>query len=364
MTTKEIVLSTLKNASSLSKKNTPPVDEFISGETLASLCGISRAAVWKSIKSLKLDGIQIEAVTNRGYRILANNDELDEKEIRAFLPKNFSSNITVFDEIDSTNTECKRQCVASLALRDENKMLTSLGKKLHRSVVVAQSQTNGRGRLGRNFYSPKNSGIYMSIIYAPKNGIIESAKMTVAAAVCTCHVIEKLFECNPKIKWVNDIFCNEKKVCGILTEGVINFESSTIDAAIIGLGINITDGARGFPKNIANKAGSICGTNSSSVPRARVVANIIFELLSTLDELYDSQGEESLAWKKIISEYRARSNLIGCRVQITPVIGNEKNNFFAKVLDIDNKARLVVQDDFGVIKKISAGEVTLQSLNV
>ena len=168
-------------------------------------------------------------------------------------PDSFSlttiADVECFEKIDSTNNYAKKILSECGNLRDENGNLTDAGQKYHNSVIVAECQTAGRGRLGREFVSPKKTGIYLSVIYAPENGIQEPAKLTAFSAVAVCRTLKKLFNLDAQIKWVNDVFLNGKKVSGILTEGIVNFETRKIEAAIVGIGLNIfenNDFSQGF----------------------------------------------------------------------------------------------------------------------
>lgn len=346
MTTKDLVLEEL-----LSQGET---GAFVSGEALAEKCMVSRAAIWKAIKTLEEKGYDIEAVTNRGYRLRSTDDVFSKETILSYLPENFSVNLDFFDNIDSTNTECKRRCVEAGSLRTADGELTATGKKIHRLVIAAARQTAGRGRLGRSFYSPDKSGVYISLVYAPEKGIVQPARMTVSAAVAITRAITKLYGKESRIKWVNDIFTDGKKVSGILTEGMTNFETASVEAAVIGMGINLSDGKEGFPPEIRDVAGSISGKPKSEISRSQMTAEVILELLKILDG-----GEKEFA--RVMEEYKARSNLIGKTVKVNPVAGEEKSSFDAQVIDIDEEACLVVKNSEGKELHLSSGEVTISS---
>ena len=156
MSTKSEILSALKSSS-----------DFVSGESLAQICSVSRTAIWKAIRNLQDDGFEIDAVTNRGYKLISEPDRLDSDKIQSYFKKNKISNakIFVFSEIDSTNNEAKRLAVETGAFRDVSGKLTEKGEKSHLSLFVAESQTGGKGRLGRTFVSPRDSGVYFSLLY-------------------------------------------------------------------------------------------------------------------------------------------------------------------------------------------------------
>ena len=201
MALKEEVLKYLSDNSS----------EYISGEELAHSLGKSRTAVWKAIKSLQADGYRIDAVTNRGYMLDADNDILNAQEIKKSL--SFDCRVEYYKTLDSTNNVAKR-----IIAEGEDDVL----------LVVGEEQTAGRGRQGKSFYSPGGTGIYMSLVVHPMIELQNAVTATTAAAVAVCRAIESLTDKKPMIKWVNDVYLNGKKICGILTEAVTDFETQTV----------------------------------------------------------------------------------------------------------------------------------------
>jgi BirA family biotin operon repressor/biotin-[acetyl-CoA-carboxylase] ligase len=262
-------------------------------------------------------------------------------------PKLKTSSVECFQTIDSTNTYAKKLLAENIA--------STLNKK----IIVAESQTKGRGRLGRFFCSPEKTGIYLSIIYVPEYAMegknIDPAKITAFSAVAVCRVIKKLYNVEPKIKWINDIYLNQKKIAGILTEGITNFETGCIEACVIGIGINIQHNEKSFPEDVAKIAGSIIGKENNSeqtkVSRAKFAAEIAGEILSIFDEKKEN----------IMKEYKAASFLIGSIVNVYSLIGDDTSVYKAKVLEIDDNAGLVVELSNGTKKTLNSGEVTLHS---
>lgn len=173
-------------------------ENYVSGEELARQTGVSRAAVWKAIKSLKKSGYDIEGITKCGYKLKQNNSLVTAEGVKALLEKDIE--VTHFDTVDSTNTYCKR--------------LLADGKQ-GEFLVTAAKQTAGRGRQGKSFYSPSETGIYFSLVIRPDTSLQNAVTATTAAAVAVCKAIEKTTDLKPKIKWVNDVYLNGKKVCGI-----------------------------------------------------------------------------------------------------------------------------------------------------
>lgn len=331
----------------------------VSGEKLAEACGISRAAIWKAVKTLRDQGCNIEGTTNGGYVLHGTADIFSKDEVCRELcefSQDFSSlHVETFSVIDSTNTHAKRILSECGNLRLPDGKLTEAGQKYHKSVYIAESQTAGRGRLGRTFISPSKTGIYLTLIYAPEGGITNPARLTALTGVAICRVIKRLYDVEPSIKWINDIFVNHKKICGILTEGSTNFETGTIESAIIGIGINISDNPEVFPPDVATIAGSIKGADNSAktVTRSKLAAQVAGEVLKILEE--DTAS--------VMKEYKALSFMIGQKVEVHPIIGDETSVYSATAIDIDDNAGLIVQVEDGSTKTLSSGEVSLHSAN-
>ncbi|MDE5899213.1 MAG: biotin--[acetyl-CoA-carboxylase] ligase [Treponemataceae bacterium] len=330
MDAKDILLHTLSHPAS--------ADGFVSGQELADRCGVSRTSVWKYVEVLRRQGALIEAVTNRGYR-LAGGNLFTKDSIALLLPKDSGVRIHFFPEIDSTNTEAKRR------------LSDCAPEALHKAVFVAAAQTAGRGRMGRAFHSPEGGGVYLSIVYASAP-ITQPARLTATAAVGVCRALQAVYSANAKIKWVNDVFVNGKKVCGILTEGTPNFETGRIDAAVIGIGVNIVWNSGGSPELSKTAGGVIEGSHENK--RSELCAAIISEVLAILDG-----GEAQMA--AAMEEYRRRALLTGSRVEAFPVIGSRKESYFCTVLDVTDDAKLRVRTDSGEIRILESGEVSLHS---
>lgn len=329
MSVKETILSVLQSVDSN--------DGFISGQELAEKCGVTRTSVWKAIEALRRQGANIEAVTNRGYRVTSFN-VFDRDSIFAGI-KDKTVDVKFFEEIDSTNTQAKKD----LAERK--------GSELHKTVYVAASQTAGRGRLGRVFYSPSASGIYLSVVYS-KEGITKPSLFTANAAVAVARAIKKVFDIDAKIKWVNDVYVGGRKVCGILTEGIANFETGTIESVVIGIGVNIYTNEE-QPESLKDIAGSLVSSSEDS-KRAELCAEIINEIFAILE------GDEEILAKSM-EEYRNRSNLIGREIEFSPVINSSETNYFCTVQDITLDGKLVVKLQNGETKELESGEISIHS---
>lgn len=334
MNTKELILQNLLNPEN--------EDGFISGQELAKRSGFSRAAIWKAVNSLRNDGYNILASTNHGYKLESVNI-FNENSIAKHINPDSNGKIIYFEEIDSTNNEAKRQ------------IINSQPQALHKTAFIANGQTAGKGRLNRKFYSPKNTGVYISLIYALKN-ITDPAFITATAAVAVRRAIKNTFGIESGIKWVNDIFINGKKVCGILTEGITNFETGTIEACIIGIGINLQPNFN-IPEEIKDIVSSVLQKNCTNEEKSKFTAEVINELIFLLD------NQEKMH-KTIMDEYSNYSILIGKQIEFCPITGIENNYIKATVVKIDKNAELILQLENGEIRGFKSGEITIHSKNL
>lgn len=298
--------------------------DYISGEDLAEKFSKSRAAVWKAVKALKSEGYDIDAVTNKGYRLTDNNDLISAEGIKSKLACDID--VIYYPTIDSTNNQCKR------LLADGRQGVF---------LVTADEQTAGRGRQGKSFYSPAMTGVYFSLVIRPKASLQNAVTVTTAASVAVCKAIETLTPLKPRIKWVNDVYLNGKKICGILTEAVTNFEEGIVDSVIIGIGINVN--TIDFPDELKD-AGSL----SFKISRSALIAETVNNLVQI------AQGD----YKAFIDYYRSHSLVIGERInfiengKITP----------ATALAIDETGGLEVQLDSGDRKVLRSGEISIRKI--
>jgi len=302
------------------------LEKIISGQFLADKFCVSRNAVWKAINTLKAEGHKIESVPQKGYRLAKKSDVITKEGILNLLDVNIRSitDIFVFDKLDSTNNEAKRM----LAERE-----------IKNAIIVAKEQTNGRGRYRHNFYSPADTGIYMSIILKPDLSLNQSLVITTAAAVAIMRAVRDLTGKQLEIKWVNDLFYRNKKVCGILTEAITDFESGNVSNVIIGIGINIT--TDNFPKDLQNTAGSI---EETKVSKNEFISVIYRELLYVCQNINE---------KFIMEEYKASSIILGKEIQIT----DGEKLIPVRVIDISRDGALIVMDNEDKTKEIRSGEI-------
>lgn len=325
MNVKDKTLSVLEN----NKGN------YISGADLAKELSVSRNAIWKAIKSLQNEGYNICAVTNKGYCLSSDTNILSSQSISKYLNKDDSPfSVNVYKTINSTNAAIKE-----LAINGEKEG----------TVIISEEQTEGRGRFGRKFYSPKGTGIYMSILLRPQMHASKAFLITAATAVAVAEAIEAVSNKEAKIKWVNDIYCNNKKVCGILTEASFDFESGITDYAVLGIGINVIIPKEGFAEEIKDIASGIFEDeiSASTDIRSKLIAEVLEGFWNYYKHIED---------KSFLESYKSRSLLINKEVNILSSKSSDK----ATVLEIDDECRLKVKMEDGTIKLLSSGEVSIK----
>lgn len=320
MSTKERLLSLLQARN----------EEFLSGEEIASLLSVSRTAVWKAANALRRDGVALDAVQNRGYRLQGKADMLSADGIVGLLDCPDAVSLHVLPSVPSTNA----------FLRERASLGAAEGE-----VIVAGEQVAGRGRLGREFFSPRDSGLYLSVLLRPVGFTAEQAvKITTMAAVAACQAIEDLAPVCTRIKWVNDLFINDRKVGGILTEGSFSLETGELDCVILGVGINLYPPRSGFPPELIPIAGTVFD-RCQSQGRNRLAAHFLNHFFA----IYRGTAAQDYA-----SIYRQKSFIIGKRVIIAGA--TEKA---AIALDVDRDCRLLVRYEDGSLAALSSAEVRI-----
>ena len=323
MTTKEKLLALLEDS-----KGT-----FFSGEEIARTLQVSRAAVWKAVSALREDGYTIDAATNKGYRLSPDSDILSPQGIRRFLkPEYRDLDLTVLPTAPSTNA----------LVREKANQGCPEG-----CIIIACEQTAGRGRYGRQFFSPVDSGVYLSLLLRPTAYSPQQATcLTAAAAAAMCQAIEAVTGQQPGIKWVNDIFLHGKKVCGILTEAAVGLETGTLNYMVLGAGVNLYPPAEGFPEEIQSIAGSVL---EHSCPEAK--NRLVGEFLNRFWDFY-SHPE----CRTYLEDYRARSLAIGRNVTVL----SAGKTVSAYAYGIDDDFRLLVRYENGDTEALSYGEIRIQ----
>ncbi|MFE4712665.1 MULTISPECIES: biotin--[acetyl-CoA-carboxylase] ligase [unclassified Paenibacillus] len=308
--------------------------EYISGEEIAGQLSVTRSAVWKSIKSLQNEGYSITAVTNKGYSLSPNTDILSAVAISNYLNMECNNlHIEVLKTVPSTNESVKK-----LALNGAAEGI----------VILSEEQTAGRGRKSRQFFSPSGTGIYMSILLRPKISAQDSFLLTTSAAVAVSMAIESVAHKDTQIKWVNDVFMDGKKVCGILTEAALSVESGWLDYAVLGIGINVSLPSHGFPEEITDIATSVFSDDKNSGDlRNRLAAEILNNFMVFYTRLTD---------RLFLPEYKKRIFFLGKAVTVL----KENKQCQATAIDIDDNCRLKVRYENGDEEYLSSGEVSIK----
>lgn len=304
---------------------------YVSGAELGQRLGVSRAAISKAVAALKREGYEIDSVPNRGHRLAAEPDLLSRAGILAALGDHpWAGTLEVLPTVDSTNNYLKT--------------LGASGAP-HGTVAIAETQTGGRGRMGRRFVSPPGSGVFLSVLLRPSCPPQALMTLTAQAAVATRRAIRAVTGAETGIKWVNDLVLNGKKLCGILTELSIEAESGLVSYAVVGIGVNCNLDASAYPPELRGIVGSLRSETGTRVDRNALAAAMVREL-SALPEL---------DWR---AEYQSACVNLGKDVQILapgqpPRIG--------KALDVGPDAALLVQTEAG-IEAIQSGEVSVRGM--
>lgn len=312
--------------------------DYVSGEYLSKSLGISRTAVWKRISILKKEGYHIEASTNKGYRILTNEAQYGKAGIGSLLKTEFTGReLKFFHSVDSTNA-----------------MLKSMAQDgaPEGAVVVAEEQTLGRGRLGRDWSSLPGLGIWMSVLLRPKMHPMMIQSITPAIAVAICRALEPYVDERPGIKWPNDILIGSRKVCGILTE--LSAEAEMISWVVAGIGINVNHKPEDFPESIKEQTTSV-GMHLKSgktINRCYLAA----EVINQLETMYLDYLENGPA--PVLGEWKDWSVTIGRKVLLV----KDGTETIATALDIGIDGRLIVRLDDGRMKEVFSGEISLRNL--
>lgn len=308
--------------------------ECVSGEELAFRLGVSRAAVWKAVQKLQEEGFPIEGTPSKGYVLEGVHDVLTEAGVMANLGT---------DALRDGRVRVKRKTGTTM---DDARELAEAGAPEF-SAVVAGEQTAGRGRRGRPFFSPRDSGVYFSIVLRPKFPIDEAFLITGASAVAVCRAIRALTGKEAAIKWVNDVYIGTRKVCGIATEAAADLETGGLSHVIPGIGINVYEPEGGFPEGISTRAGAVM---DAVVPgmRNRFAAKV-------MDELYSLYYEHP--FESFVGEYQSLSMMPGRDVV---VIGSRGDETPARALCVNDDLSLKVRYADGTEADLQTGEVSIR----
>lgn len=322
------VLTLLQNASG----------QYVSGEYLSRCLGITRSAVWKRIAALKKEGYLIEASTKKGYRLNPDMNAYGRHAIQnALVTRTFGRELKYYEQIDSTN----------LALKQFAAEGASEG-----TIVVADCQTAGRGRLGKSWLSAPGKGIWISVLLRPNLHPSEVQTLTLAASVAVCGALETLGISGMGIKWPNDILIGGKKVCGILTE--LSAEAERITWVILGIGLNVNHLKQDFPPEIAATATSLrlSGESNTMLNRSTLAA----EILHCLEEVYSTYLEKGSSW--IVQEWKHWNLTLGRMVRLS----SQHEDLTVLAYDIMPDGKLLVKKEDGTSLEVLSGEISIREL--
>lgn len=313
---KQKILDMLKNA-----------DGYVSGERISEQTGISRAAVWKHIKSLRKMGYELESVTNRGYRLVSSPDLITEEGIiKGLNTEFFGRKMFIYDETDSTNERAKANSMEAEG-----------------STFIAEVQNHGKGSRGRGWVSPRGMGIWHTILLKPDIAPTEVSQITLVAGLAVCKAIGM----DAKIKWPNDIVIGTKKVCGILTE--MSAEVDMVNYVVCGIGINVN--TESFDKEIEHRATSMYIESGEKQTRNEIISRE----LNYFEYYYKKFLAGGL--NAILDEYKENCVTIGREVNVV----FKKENTTGTAKDIDENGALVVETQNGTIR-VTSGEVSVRGI--
>ncbi|MBQ3195219.1 MAG: biotin--[Clostridia bacterium] len=289
---------------------------------------VSRNAVWKAVRALQEKGYPILNIAGKGYTFGGAVDFPLAEDIEKLTNGKFSP--AVVWQTASTNTDLRR-------LAEEGAP--------HGTTLIACRQNGGRGRMGRSFFS-EAGGLYLSLLLRPQTTAERGGDITGVAAVAVAEAIEAVTGKRAYIKWVNDIFCGGKKVCGILTDAAVSLEGGLLSYAVLGIGLNVYSPKDGFPQEIRDIAGALYPHGDT---KAGLINRLAAEVLCRFDSLYQKPDEA-------LDGYKRRCFLIG--QQVTAVRGNEEQP--VRVLDVAEDYSLLVEDQKGEKKLLNSGEVRVR----
>jgi BirA family transcriptional regulator, biotin operon repressor / biotin---[acetyl-CoA-carboxylase] ligase len=308
-------------------------ESYISGQQLAELIGCSRTAVWKHIEVLRKEGFELEAVRRKGYRIVRTPETITADEIRLGLKTKFiGKNIHYEESVESTQKIAHRLAYENVP---------------EGTVIIAEEQTTGRGRMDRKWHSPKYTGIWMSLILRPNIALTKAPQLTLLTAVAIVQAIEEITDLTPEIKWPNDILLNGKKVTGILTE--LQAEADRIHSIIIGIGINVNQSNGDFPIELQKIATSLLIEKRETISRADLI-KAIFTKMEKLYLLFLDQGFLPI---KLLWESYAVS--IGKSITARTIT----HTIVGKALGITDEGVLKIEDESGVLHHVYSADIDL-----
>ncbi len=308
-------------------------DHFVSGADVCRELGISRTAVWKHIHQLRDNGYEIEAVPSRGYRLISLPDLLLPAEVTAGLETRcVGREVIYFDQTDSTNAQAR--------------ILADAGA-VEGTVVIADNQSGGKGRLGRNWFSPSGVNLYLSVILRPTISPRFATQMTFLSAVAVAQAIEATGSFSPQLKWPNDVLLAGHKVAGLLNE--LNAETEQIHYLVLGVGVNLNMTAEQFPSDLRCPATSLLLDGGKIVSRRQFTQS----LLSSLDQLYTSYLSQG--FQPLKEEWERRCNVINQWVEVD----YQSHQQVGQVTGVDETGALLLSLAGGITERVLTGDVRL-----
>ena len=307
--------------------------EYVSGEALAQKLGISRVAVWKQIQRLKDMGYEIIADQNLGYCLISRPDLLIPQEVqRRLFTKYIGKEVYYFPELKSTNIMAKEKALHRAEGINEG------------TLIIAERQSAGKGRLGREWFSPAG-GIWLSIILYPQLPPSYISRITLMTAVVVVRAIKMCTQIDPQIKWPNDILINEKKVCGILTE--MSAELDIINWIVVGIGINVNIDHREFPEDIQENTISLKEVSGKEILRVKMVQ--IF--LQEFEKYYESLKRKEFS--SILKEWKLYSHTLGRKIRVD--MG--ERIVTGEAVNINEEGALILKKEDGELVEIISGTI-------
>ncbi|MRX70971.1 biotin--[acetyl-CoA-carboxylase] ligase [Bacillus lacus] len=306
---------------------------FVSGQIISDLLGCSRTAVWKHIEDLRKEGYELEAVRRKGYRILSKPDSISGDAVAIGLKTRYMGRQIVHEQSAGSTQKIAHSFAAEGAPEG--------------TVVFAEEQTEGRGRMSRSWHSPKGTGIWMSMILRPSIPVNKTPQLTLLTAVAIVQAIEEVTGLHPVIKWPNDIMMNGKKLVGILTE--LQAEADGVHSVIIGCGINVNQQINDFPEELRNIATSVMIEKKESINRALLIQHILFRF----EELYEQYLQHGFSPVKLLWEAYAIS--LNRQIIARTLHGSVKG----KAVGIDDDGVLLVHTYDGRIEKIYSADIEI-----
>ena len=309
-------------------------ENFISGESIAGELGITRTAVWKHIQILREQGYEIISRERFGYRLKDAPDLLLPSEIQIGLDTQIiGKEMDYLPSVDSTNRRAKKLAYHGAP---------------EGTIVVAEEQEGGKGRLDRNFYSPRGKGIWFSVVLRPNFLPHEAPQCTLMVAVAVAEAMAR-FNLRAEIKWPNDILFNGKKIVGILTE--MTCEIGKINYVVIGIGINVNISRKEFPKELQDVATSLSEMNGAPLSRVEFFRAVLEEL----DKIYITV--KTAGFGEVFTRWKKYSVTLGKNIRV--ISPSDGEIFTGKAVDLNQEGALIVETEQG-LRTVYAGDVSIR----